>query len=267
MYQGKVLLSDLDGTLLNSNRAISTENMEAIQYFVDNGGKFGVATGRDVENALNLLTEVPINFYCIFSNGSVLYNRKEAKVLGEHALEKEKVLPFLEKCIKERPDIGIEVHTNEGTVLCPAEGCVDLSLISSHHPFCYKTLEELSACTLRKLLFVTKDGDFTWLEEQAKMLSSVIEGVQSSKIFYEFLPLGSSKGSMVKEIRPMMEKGDMLYAVGDFYNDKEMIVESDVGILCENAPEELKKLAKYTCASNNNHAVADVIRRIIPSDK
>lgn len=263
MYKGKILLSDLDGTLLNKNREISAKNVEAITYFTENGGRFGVATGRDIQNTLDIVSHIPVNFFCIFSNGSVLYDIKEKEVMAEHVLEKEKILPFLEKCLKECPDIGIQVHTDQGTVFCPDESKVDPSTVATHHPFVCKTLEELSVCTLRKILFITKDGDFSWLKEQGAALTNDVKQVQSSKIYYEFLPFGSSKGSMIEELRPYISVNDTLYAVGDFYNDVEMMEQSDVGILCKNAPEDMKHYADFICKDNNSDPLYDVIHNIL----
>lgn len=45
-YDGIVIYSDLDGTLLDSERNLSKENMDAINSFISQGGRFGVATGR-----------------------------------------------------------------------------------------------------------------------------------------------------------------------------------------------------------------------------
>ena len=41
-YEGKILLSDIDGTLLNTESTLSLKNAEAIRHFVDEGGKFGI---------------------------------------------------------------------------------------------------------------------------------------------------------------------------------------------------------------------------------
>lgn len=264
MYQGKILLSDLDGTLLNSNREVSSKNLDAIQHFITNGGRFGVATGRDIDNVLRLLAHVPINFYCIFSNGSVLFDKDTKKVLAERTLDKDKVLPFLQKCRKERPDIGIQLHTNQGTVFFPDESAVDPQVAETHQPYCCKNFEQLQALSIRKLLFITPDGDMTWLKEHSEPFVSIIQRVQTSPKYFEFLPQNSSKGAMIREIRPLVSSSDIIYGVGDFYNDKEMMETSDIGILCDNAPAELKPLAKYICKDNNNHPLHDVIYNIIP---
>lgn len=45
-YPGKILLSDLDGTLFDANSRVSQRNKEAISAFVEGGGRFGIAMGR-----------------------------------------------------------------------------------------------------------------------------------------------------------------------------------------------------------------------------
>ena len=45
-YTGKMIISDLDGTLIPRGGVISAENKAAIQTFVDGGGRFAIATGR-----------------------------------------------------------------------------------------------------------------------------------------------------------------------------------------------------------------------------
>ena len=45
-FQGMLLLSDMDGTILNDKKEISQENKDAVRYFTENGGYFSLATGR-----------------------------------------------------------------------------------------------------------------------------------------------------------------------------------------------------------------------------
>lgn len=264
-FENKILLSDLDGTLLNAKREVSQENIDAIQYFIDNGGKFGIATGRDIDNVWKLFHNVPVNFFCIFSNGSVLFDKGKKEVLSEVSLDNTKIMPFLEECIKLYPEIGIQLHTNQGTIFVPDASNVNPETAQGHEPYICKKLEECGDLVIRKVLFLTPSGDFDWLKSASEALDSVISRVQSSKIYYEFLPKGSSKGAMVEELRKRMSADEKLYAVGDFYNDIEMVLGADVGILCENAPDELKKQVKYLTVNHNESVISDVVHRIIES--
>uniref|UniRef100_UPI001C556D97 HAD family hydrolase n=1 Tax=Klebsiella pneumoniae TaxID=573 RepID=UPI001C556D97 len=60
-YDNFLLISDLDGTLINSKQEISKENLEAVKYFIENGGIFSVATGRTTQNIRLHIKELPIN--------------------------------------------------------------------------------------------------------------------------------------------------------------------------------------------------------------
>ena len=54
-YDGWLIVSDMDATLLDENKQISAENKQAIDYFIENGGLFTVASGR-------MATEVKMYF-------------------------------------------------------------------------------------------------------------------------------------------------------------------------------------------------------------
>lgn len=262
-FANKILLSDLDGSLLRSDHQISQENIDAVQYFIDNGGRFGIATGRDIENVLTKFAQVPLNFHCIFSNGSVLYDQAQKKVLSEVTLSKEKILPFLERCRKEHPEIGMQIHSSQGTVFYPEYSMVAQDILDTHEPFSTISLEALQNISLRKILFIMPQGDYSWIESQSEDLLSVIDRVNSGKKYYEFLPKGSSKGNMLEEMRKYMAPEDKIYAVGDFYNDREMIRKADIGIYCDNAPEELKPEADFLTVNHNDSIIPDIVHRIL----
>ena len=65
IMQGKfsdyLLVSDMDATLLDDNHTISEENRQAIDYFIKNGGRFTVATGRMVEAVRAYMPNLHIN--------------------------------------------------------------------------------------------------------------------------------------------------------------------------------------------------------------
>ena len=60
-FSGKLLVSDMDATLLNSDHMVSKGNREAIEYFISEGGKFTVATGRMVPAVRAYFSQMRIN--------------------------------------------------------------------------------------------------------------------------------------------------------------------------------------------------------------
>ena len=64
----------MDGTLINSKKEISKENLDAIKYFVNNGGKFTVATGRMVASVSGFLDKLKLDLPAILHNGGKIYD-------------------------------------------------------------------------------------------------------------------------------------------------------------------------------------------------
>ena len=73
-FTGLMLVCDMDGTLLNSKLEVSDENVRAIEYFVDNGGVFTIATGRMELGVRKYLRILPVNAPVILYNGALIYD-------------------------------------------------------------------------------------------------------------------------------------------------------------------------------------------------
>ena len=82
-YTGKMIISDLDGTLIPRGGLISAENKAAIKSFVAEGGRFAIATGRTPEAAAGYVDGLPINAPSIFFNGAMLYDWVRPSVLHQ----------------------------------------------------------------------------------------------------------------------------------------------------------------------------------------
>ena len=89
IFDGYTLVSDMDGTLINSNKEISKENLDAIKYFVNNGGKFTVATGRMVASVECFLDRLNLDLPAILHNGGKIYDYNNKKVVYEHFIEED----------------------------------------------------------------------------------------------------------------------------------------------------------------------------------
>lgn len=104
IFDGYTLVSDMDGTLINSNKEISKENLDAIKYFVNNGGKFTVATGRMVASVECFLDRLNLDLPAILHNGGKIYDYNNKKVVYEHFIEEDRK-ESIKKVWENRPDI------------------------------------------------------------------------------------------------------------------------------------------------------------------
>jgi len=116
-----------------------------------------------------------------------------------------------------------------------------------------------------KILISGNHDDLVELEKhlEASQLKDKVRWVFSSEIFLEILPVDVSKGTMLHELRKIYSNDHKIIAIGDFYNDIEMIQEADCGIATFNAPDAIKDISNRVTVSNDDSAVAKVIEDIL----
>ena len=76
IYSDILLTVDFDRTLTAPDSSIPERNLEAIRYFIDNGGVFTVNTGRSVPMYSSKLELVPVNAPLLLYNGSAAYDKE-----------------------------------------------------------------------------------------------------------------------------------------------------------------------------------------------
>ena len=90
IFDGYLLVSDMDGTLLNSKGKLSEENKKAIEYFVDNGGQFTLATGRMLPSIKRHIHKMKVTLPVIMYNGTKVYDFNNNEVIWEKFLEEDR---------------------------------------------------------------------------------------------------------------------------------------------------------------------------------
>lgn len=267
-YNDIVLLTDMDGTLLDSNSKVSNENKEAIETFISGGGKFAIATGRGERNALKFIDDIKTNIPSILYNGCGLYDYKEEKFLELKLLSNEKLKSLLEDCMNHFPQVVIQIYSTTGCLIITPEEFIDDDIRKHHSPYINCNLDEIMDKEWIKILFRGNKEELADLERYFNNLNldNDITVVYSSDIYLELLPSKSSKGDMLLTLRKLIGEECTYYAVGDYYNDVEMLKVADVGIATLNAPDDIKNVADLVTVNNDNHVLADIIYNIINND-
>lgn len=106
----ELFVTDLDGTLLNSNKEVSIKSTEILNKLIDNGVNFTVATARTPATVVDLLQDVNLKLPAVLMNGVLLYDIKEEKYINIKEIEKDivdKVFNILNKFDKNAMVYGI----------------------------------------------------------------------------------------------------------------------------------------------------------------
>lgn len=263
-FSGILLCTDLDDTLLTTDKRVSDENKEAIEYFKKEGGAFAFATGRVPLGAKPIIEQVMPNAPSVCFNGSVIYDFVNREMLWSKAIDKGavKMVEFVEKNF---PTAGIEVCTADKVYFCKVNRLVERHRQIERFPDNYGDYHDIDEDWC-KVIFMVEEEEMAELRElidnceYAKNYSFV----RSSPWYYELLPYGAHKGSGLIRLGELMGiKKENIYAMGDNENDLELVRAAGTGIAVANAAKCVKDASDYiTTADNNSHAAKEVIEMI-----
>ena len=108
-FEGVLLASDFDDTLVGSDCEVSRGNREALEYFVREGGRFTVSTGRAHRTFAPYVDAAPINAPVILSNGALLYDFRAGRTVVDLPLPVCAAEDLGELC-SAIPALGVETY-------------------------------------------------------------------------------------------------------------------------------------------------------------
>lgn len=267
-YCEAALFTDLDGTLFNSDSKVSEENRAAIEHFISQGGAFGISTGRAPENAKMLLPDIPINTWSVVTNGAAAHLFSENITMVQNRLDKDILKPLAEWVLQNLPQINIMLCTDSGLLFLSPMALADQAFWDSHQPMRPCSIADALQFEWMKFLFSGPRPLLEKLEHYAKQLgvAQKAEMVYTNPVYLEFLPFHVNKGACLQSLRqqPSLTRRRFI-AIGDYYNDLELLRQADIAVAPANALPEVKALAHHIVSSNDDHALADLIYRIIPT--
>ena len=234
--QGKLLLSDIDGTFLSESADAMQRNFDAVKAFTAAGGRFAFSSGR-----INVGMIIPnyremVNAPLILANGALIID-PDGTILREEILDDETAL-WIEKtlCAAYPEHAGHELHKNELT------GAI------------YKVVFYTRAEYIPGMYQIVHDR-----------FGDTLEYAYSCPTLIEFMNAGTSKGNALLRIKNMYQSrgvGLTVYAVGDYQNDADMLAKADVSACPANASDEIKKISQWELCRNDQGAIADLIEHI-----
>ncbi len=265
----KLAVFDMDGTVLNSNHLVTTENLKAIKYLRSIGVKTIIATGRPSELLKKYMYDLEVDDYVISCNGSVISHPFKDDVLYESTLEKDKVSEIIDMC--EEGNHDYLVYTRD-------------AIITKDNPRArwFKEINKMLGEKEKGNLIETEDHSFikTFIPNKILVLEkdpvkyqelikkvSKIEGIEFTQSWMgamDISPLNNSKGIAVKKLANHFGiNQDEIIAFGDQLNDMSMITYAGLGVAMGNAEEELKEVANYITDTNDNDGVAKAIYKFV----
>lgn len=280
----KLIVSDIDGTLFNSDGKISNKNLEAIKDVTSKGIKFALVSGRSYGFLKGLSDEYGINIDAIGYNGTEIRD-ENGNIIWKRYMDKQDVIDIAK--FLEDADCLFKVFTTKG-IVCKRprkiRSIAEEILKSRNEEITDETIKSKENDILLSDLIVSdmieyierKDSDIVKIEvidssrDYLNKISEKVKGI--SEVFItssyglniEIMHKEVNKGNAIKNFAQYLGiDTNEVMAFGDNVNDIEMIEEAGMGVAVENAVDELKKVANFITLSNNEDGVAYAINKFV----
>jgi Cof subfamily protein (haloacid dehalogenase superfamily) len=259
----KMLVIDMDDTLLTDDHKISEENKEMLLKAQEKGVYVILASGRPTPAMTAYAKELQMDSYMISYNGAVVTDLKEDKILFEQTLTQEQIHELYEYSLKSKTHI---ITYLDGKVVSETSSeyiDIELSITGLVHNKVsdFKAAVQSSAV---KCILLEEPSYLKEVEKDLKKAMPHLSVSMSKPFFLEVAQNGIDKGASIKLLAEKLNiLQSEIIAVGNAGNDLTMIEYAGLGVWVDNVDPELRHKADVIVASNNNHGVAEVVRRFI----
>jgi len=273
MSKIKMLGLDLDGTLLNDERSISSKNFEAIAKAIERGVIVLPATGRPPKGIPQEVLRIPGIRYAVTMNGAAVLDLKDNKVLYRDALDTKTVVRLLEILMRYEGLLDVYYYDKCFTT---KEGFQLLDTIELPKNF-LKYVKD-TRTPVDDLIGLVKEKNLTadkvnMIFRNMSVRNEVIEVLKG----YEGVAVTSSvatnveinaenanKGEGMRQLGALLNvRLEDMMACGDADNDYLMIKNVGIGVAMENAETSIKQIADFITLSNEEDGVAYAIEKFL----
>lgn len=267
-----MVLTDLDGTLLNDDRQISGKDLETLHLLKTHHILRVIATGRNLFSARKVLQpDTPID-YLIFSSGAGILNWQTQELIYKHFIPEEFVNELILLFIEESYDFMIHKPVPDNHYFYyrkSGKSNKDFERrLSVYRPFGRELdISSIPKLPASQLLVITAEPDpiLPKLKNELDHLNVIrtTSPLDGKTTWIEIFPKQVSKSHAAQWLLDHLgHKPQFTLAVGNDYNDHDLLLWADYSFVVANAVQELKDQYQNS-TSNSNHGFSEAVEKII----
>ena len=265
----KLLVLDVDGTLLNDEREISKRTLAALLKVQQMGVRIVLASGRPTYGLMPLAKTLELGNYggvVLSYNGCQIIKAQNGEILFERRINPE-MLPYLEKKARKNGFAIFTYHDDTLITDSPDNEYIkneallnNLKIIKEDE---FSTAIDFAPC--KCMLVSDKEEALIGLEQHwEKRLAGTLDAFRSEPYFLEVVPCGVNKantlGALLEHLGVTREE---VIAVGDGVCDVTMLQLAGMGVAMGHSQDSVKVCADYVTASNEEDGVALAVEKLI----
>lgn len=268
----RLLVVDIDGTLIGKEPNISSANKSAIRDAIAKGITVSLCTGRSIQGAMPMIDELSLDCPHIFYNGSLVANSVQGTEVFCQPIDADVLLAALH--FARSNNLSLELYS-------PAEYYVErvTPAIQMHADFLKTRPVVTDLAEVARDKTIIKAGMLA-ISQEEKRKAREFANAFAGKLRFEYAPSPSLPDvDFINIVHPAVSKGRALgilarflsiplaevAAIGDGPNDVELLIGASLGIAVANAVPETKAVARYITDSADDDGVAKAIYRWVIS--
>lgn len=264
-FSNWLAVSDIDGTLNDKLRRLPNRNREAVKRFVSFGGKFTLASSRNPQSMEKHIARLGVcDVPAVVINGAGIYDFKKNEMIffspiseegTDQILETAKKFPSLDVIVVAKDTIYLVGTAYVGIFYVAADG-LDHKRV--------KRFGDVPRGNWGKVIFSGLPSTVSKIRKSFLSLKDPdLAFTPSSAASFEVLARNTNKGTAVLKLAGILGiDPSHTAAVGDYFNDLDMLKSVGISACCAQAPKRLKDVCDFTVRSCNRGAVADFLERL-----
>lgn len=267
----KLLAVNIDGTLLRSNGRLQSGTKEAISFVKRKGVYVTLVTGRNFQSAKKIAKALKLNDAILVTHNGAYISAKLDQPIFENRISEAKTFNIVQvletfhcniRLVHERYSIGNKMKL-PGNIIAKA-------VLGNGDPLFYPmqfveslgdSLRDTPVAPPKIEVYFSEAKERYRAEKTIREAFHGVDIISDQKLRFQIVPVGVSKFNGLRKL------GDHLgisfkemVAIGDGYDDQEIIEQCGLGVAMWNAPNEVKRAADWVTRSNNENGVSYMIK-------
>jgi Cof subfamily protein (haloacid dehalogenase superfamily) len=268
----ELLVTDIDGTLVNKDGVISDTDLKALQNIRQKGVMISLCTGRAAGGCHKILDKLAMDGFHIFFDGALVVNSKLNKTIYIRPIEKKLLRQVCD--LVQSEGITLELFSQTQFYISQQNA---LTAVHSQLLDFKPLLSDFSTVISQEDIIL---GCIVITNSEEKQILSLCSGLESRlRICPTIAPSrpdirminitaqGVDKGTALTAlISHLGIKPENVIAIGDGANDVSFLANSGLAVAMQNAPDELKDIADYVTADAEHSGIAQAINHFFPDE-
>ena len=270
MSRIKLIMSDIDGTILDKNHQLDSYLIELMPLLKQRDIPFVLASARSPLGIAPISKELGITDFPIACYNGALISLGD-KILSQHTIDKKELLLLHDFLKKEFPTVSINVYSGKDWLVNTIDEWVEIEAqITRESPKVTSLADFLQEekNLIHKLLLIDNTSTIQKLKETLATMDFPQTDFYLSKDNYlEVTHNQVSKKQALLELANYYQLSlSEIMTIGDNYNDIPMIETAGLGVAMGNAPTEVKTCANTVTDSNDQNGVSKAIKLYVLSE-